>query len=1015
MGDYKKLHNFNPKANFSMVRFGGNTPITEMELNEAQAITSNQVKEVIQSVVGDKFLGGGKLSLNTDTNEFSIVNQHLINQGRQLYVSQLKTILANNETVYLDIFTKDIDKDSEIKEYGNQQETHTIENTLLDPRLEGIETARRQQVCFDLAKETSRFEFETTSPVINIGETPQNQSRVGYNSKILKLEGNTYQNPEDPSDLHFVGIPFEDNYIIPITSSNTNLFDLDREYSGCNYNIEDETLEVIPTVPNSWNGLSCKVNVIPNKLYSFSCETKGKSMVQIKDTKGDILAIGNSSTFKTQGSQVDIIFHCGCENSLDTKTLYTNIQLNEGSQKRYVKNSSSKFSIILPTPLAKVGKYSDLLYQDAKNSWVIEKHTKSLTFEGDELINGKSWELVQEGEITNLFRLQNCASATPNNGVKDYQVNNYAFPKTFDELWSTDEEGSSVNLNGHFDIRLPKEIAPNLEVFKALLKAKPLILTIPIYQPEIIEDVEITLRKIKSFGDEDYSQNNTSSSYRYTGEGNIINIQDTKNGYTDLVYIEGNTIGTLPLDYGFSPYQKFNKSNNTIVNENKVDFRAWEDVETLCYLDPDTIYTIYFKAMEDLICEIPIANEYPVLKKGDIFKKTFNSSDNTEFKIKIWSPKEAKVSISDLMLIQGKVKHLPKTQGVTSVGNGVEQISLISTNDESETLDKQPIFYKNKGKLIPLTELASTPNGVKDVIKKHEDGSYYYHKRVGVQKLTGRMKLEDLATENDCIVVEFATSLKNAQATGKGNTYCDKIIPTSNVIEKNCKGVEITSEGKIRVSIPKKQLKTEDKYGVSRIFNDEASLYYNLEEEEIYECIMFDVKTYIGDTTVTLDCGEISPNKFTCEVRENEGLNVYTFNNETHITFGTRVAPFKVSYIANFKPRLPMEEGHTYIPLATRVQSQLKDLRIFNPDLVDYVNEDKDLATGIYTVVKALRQNGTLKTKSILGEKDVRGNYTLMTIEHYDDLGTTKYYVEKFRLTYDLDGDLISKELIKQW
>ena len=53
MGDFSKLSNFNPNANFKMVRIGADSPVLEVELNEMQKETpTEELAYIINSVDG---------------------------------------------------------------------------------------------------------------------------------------------------------------------------------------------------------------------------------------------------------------------------------------------------------------------------------------------------------------------------------------------------------------------------------------------------------------------------------------------------------------------------------------------------------------------------------------------------------------------------------------------------------------------------------------------------------------------------------------------------------------------------------------------------------------------------------------------------------------------------------------------------------------------------------------------------------------------------------------------------
>ena len=563
-------------------------------------------------------------------------------------------------------------------------------------------------------------------------------------------------------------------------------------------------------------------------------------------------------------------------------------------------------------------------------------------------------------------------------------------------------------MSGHLVVRLSKEKAPSLDVFKNLLKTNKMEVTHIIHEVEIVEDVEVLNRTSRMFSlaNDEVEEEIKPSTFTYKGQDNVIRVNESKNGYTSKVYIEGNTTYSLPLNLTVSPYQRFNKEEGTITNENNVEYREWEDVEVTYKMEKNTVYTVSFVAKTPLICEIPCANVYPTLKAGEEFIHSFNSKDNVDFQFKIWSPMNEVAVIENMQLFKGEFTRVPQVTPF-SVNEG---LSLKSVGENGE-VDVQAIEYKYRGHFQPLTTLRSLPNGKCDYIEENEDGVYLYHKVTDEVTFTGREKMTLVEESEDLIVVELVKALAKAKATKEDNTYCNTIQARES-LENGIKTIAIQNDGKVRIALDPKELTTKDTTGVAKYLKDnKTTLVYNV-EEEVFECNMFDVKIFKGETIVTLE--GLIPSVFKCETRENEGVGVYTFNNTTNLTF-TGLAPSTVTYVANFKPRLVEEEGHVYVPLATRVLGELKDLRIFDPHKVDLVNEDKDLTTGVYTTVKALRQNGTLKYKSILSEKDERGNYTRMTIRHYDVTGEVNFHTEKYAITYDLDGDIVSKELIKQW
>ncbi len=1016
-GNFTKLSNFNPKANYSLVRYGGNTPITEVELNETQLILSHRIKEFAQATSGDRFLEGGLISLDTAKNQFTIQDQALINEGRKLYINSLKETLNDNETVYLDIYEKDIDTHSEVKEFGNLQSTVTVDNTLLDPRLEGLETARRIQTCFNLVKETTREELASTSNIVAIGDESR-RSRMGVNSKILQLEGNSYQNPETLK-VEFVGTPIQEGYALDIMTAKNNIFNINTVFEGTKCSVEGTTLSVIPKTDREWNGTTCRVNVKRDTNYIFNCDTTGKYMIHILDSTKQILAMGDNAKFNSASNDyIFITFFCNGDVTLkeQNKATFSNISLVEDNlYKNGDTTEQSRLRLILPERLAKVGGKKDLLYQNSSNEWTIEKHTKTVLFDGTENINGKGWTLALEGTTTNCFKLEKACVPATTNATEDNNLNNYAVTKAYNTVWESETVGGAINSSGDFVIRLSKELAPSLQVFKNLLGTNHLEVTYPINDPVYLTNVTVAKEQLTNAISMDGEENLPVKTYQYTGVNNVITINDNKKGYTNDIYLEGNTVYSLPLVYGNSDYFKYNKDNGYVSNINKVEYRAWEEIPPIYLLEKGKQYTLTFKAVTDVICEIPSIGDYPTLKKGEVYIKPFTAKADEGLQIKIWSPNNEEAIIENLQLFIGNYVQVPKNVTKTMSIQSDVGLSISSRGSLEGETDNKDIMYSYRGIDTPVKVLRTLPNGAKDYIKMHEDEIYYYHKNVDEMTLTGRERLELVDTlDNGYLVVDLIKTLTKVKATIDGELYCDTMQVVPNADTKKVLGVYVTPSQNIRMVIDPSTLETADLGGVAKKLQQTPPTFtYELVKEEVYKCTNFDVKLFKGETTVTINSGELNT-VFKCTTRENTGVGLYTFTDATSLAFDG-VAPSSVTYVANYQSRLVQQEGHVYVPIATRVRGELMDLRIFDPNRLDFINEAKDPTNGVYTVIKALRQNGTLCYTSTLSEKDAQGNYTLMTIAYYDITGKTQYRKEKYRITYDTDGDIISKELMKQW
>lgn len=149
MGDFSKLSNFNPDANFKLVRIGADSPVLEVELNEMQDISEARYKNLIKSYFGNAVQGEGIYLYNNNT--LTIQNESAFVDGNVIEITTLSLNLEEGEKAYLKVWEDTIKTGDLIRYKGNQQETRTVPNTLLDSRV-GTETSRRIQVKYDLVK-----------------------------------------------------------------------------------------------------------------------------------------------------------------------------------------------------------------------------------------------------------------------------------------------------------------------------------------------------------------------------------------------------------------------------------------------------------------------------------------------------------------------------------------------------------------------------------------------------------------------------------------------------------------------------------------------------------------------------------------------------------------------------------------------------------------------------------------------------------------------------------------------
>ena len=151
MNPFEKNSNLNKDANVKQVKFGAEKPVLEVELNEMQIVQSEKLKSFIKSTLASGRLGQGTISYTGGN--VVVQDETFIVDGELVYVSSLSISASNNQTVYLEVWDKEVDYQDTLKRGGNEQEDSTA-NYLLDSRV-GSETSRRVVTAFNLSKNTN--------------------------------------------------------------------------------------------------------------------------------------------------------------------------------------------------------------------------------------------------------------------------------------------------------------------------------------------------------------------------------------------------------------------------------------------------------------------------------------------------------------------------------------------------------------------------------------------------------------------------------------------------------------------------------------------------------------------------------------------------------------------------------------------------------------------------------------------------------------------------------------------
>lgn len=146
--DFTYRSRFDENANFTMVRWGADSPVPEVELNEMQDISEGKLRDVVKATFGNGLLGVGTVEYDAENKTLKIANEKAFIEGYLLNIENLETRVTKDIPVRLNCWKEVITAESKIYKHGNMQ-ADFIPNKLIDERY-GKEITRREQIVFNL-------------------------------------------------------------------------------------------------------------------------------------------------------------------------------------------------------------------------------------------------------------------------------------------------------------------------------------------------------------------------------------------------------------------------------------------------------------------------------------------------------------------------------------------------------------------------------------------------------------------------------------------------------------------------------------------------------------------------------------------------------------------------------------------------------------------------------------------------------------------------------------------------
>ena len=499
--------------------------------------------------------------------------------------------------------------------------------------------------------------------------------------------------------------------------------------------------------------------------------------------------------------------------------LIESIQIEEGTQAtEYETYKEDKLEILSPVQLEKVGDVADrIICKDGV--WGVEK---------------------------------NVGAQVKNNVLVNTRTNSEFMPLPHDQQVKLRTFAGQTNISflteiaGQIKAQVPKSLGATVNT-----------------HTEQISNLNKELDRVKRLEETTVSTVETESSF--------TTVDATSNGYFEDVKLEGKTLVNLAI----KTMDRYTITSNACYNVAKVNVK------------PYTTYTLAVTfsnnkcvASNDLgifLCQTAFASGVNLSgydANGTIVRKiTTGENPGNTWTIGSRTSFEGTVDVSNFILLEGDHINNPPSyfEGLMSVGQDVEEVSVESRNSDETQSNKKPLLYYN-----PTTETWEKPILREwDSIEKHSDGKYYYHKRSEEVVLNGSegwtQSWQNNST-NTCTFEGFVPQplLKNNQqvtSTFLPLMMCDKIKPTpfgnmwqSGNVKDREDGITTYTGNKLVIVISKSKLSTQDVTGFNAWLKaNPTTVVYQLAQEEVYECTNIDLMTYSGETNYIINSGAISP------------------------------------------------------------------------------------------------------------------------------------------------------------
>ena len=365
-------------------------------------------------------------------------------------------------------------------------------------------------------------------------------------------------------------------------------------------------------------------------------------------------------------------------------------------------------------------------------------------------------------------------------------------------------------------------------------------------------------------------------------ESNFTTVDATNNGYFEDVKLEGKTLvnlckGNVAIH---SANNRLTQDISRVVNDFTLINTSNKAIATVIYKNEAFNRSIFFNS--NTVTHVKLSSDERIGGVSYLYERGWTSESIDYAKI-------------NTIILEGDYTNNPPEyfEGLMSVGQDVEEVSVESRNSDETQSNKKPLLYYN-----PTTETWEKPILREwDTIEKHSDGKYYYHKRSGEVVLNGSENWTKSSSDYDS-ELNITFTLKYRTTSSWIDTsllICSRLhsVGGSNGVWNGIKEGIATDSNHVLICINKSRLSTQDVEGFKAWLKaNPITLVYQLVQEEVYECTNIDLMTYSGETNYIINSGAITP-KSLLKVHNNIANVVKILQEKVNLLENTFIAGLK--------------------------------------------------------------------------------------------------------------------------